>query len=56
MLQKQCIKFKKSLLECRESKLAKPKAKHTNPIGYTPSKCKVLQDLYIKCLTGKIVA
>ena len=55
MLRKQCTKFKKSRSECRVSKLAEPKAKHTNPIGYTPPKCKVFQDLYIKCLTGKIV-
>ncbi len=52
---KQCVKFKKSLMECRFSKLAKPRAKNTNPIAYTPSKCKVFQELYQKCLSGKKV-
>ena len=52
---KYCNKFKKSLTDCRQNNLMKPKAKNTNTLGYTPTQCQVYRYLYRKCMTGKRV-
>ena len=52
---KHCNKYKKSLIRCRFDNLMKPKAKDTNTLGYTPTRCRVYRDLYKKCVSGKRV-